>query len=135
VKQPAPHLWRLAFSIKLLDFRHELDNLFASRTTAAMSLKRTSSSQSQDGQSSSKRPNTGSKPLDSWLSVSLPKPPTCFGQSDPLHDADSTFLAWAAAAESPQDIAKLRNYVLEVANSEFRDDPPSHTAHGAVSWR
>lgn len=97
-----------------------------------MSLKRTSSSQGESS-SASKKPNTGTKPLDSWLSISLPKPPACFGQSDPLHDADSTFLAWAAAAESPQDITKLRNYVLEVANSQFRDEPPSHTAHGAVS--
>jgi hypothetical protein len=98
-----------------------------------MSLKRTASSQGSSSGSQAKKANVGSKPLDSWLSVSLPKPPHLFGQSEPLQDQDSTFLAWAANAESPQDIAKLRNWVLEVGNALFRDDPPSHTAHGAVS--
>ncbi|KAK9893330.1 hypothetical protein P389DRAFT_182104 [Cystobasidium minutum MCA 4210] len=93
-----------------------------------MSLKRAASS---EGGNDSKYPRTGSKPLDSWLSISLPKPPTIWARSDPLNDEDSTFLAWAAAAESPQDIARLRNYVLEVGNPDFRPDPPSHTAHGA----
>lgn len=95
-----------------------------------MSLKRTSSS--QDTGPSNKKANIGTKPLDSWLSVSLPKPPSIWARSDPLQDEDSTFIAWAAAAESTQDIARLRNYVLEVGNAEFREDPPSHTAHGAV---
>lgn len=94
-----------------------------------MSLKRTASSEDP----SAKKPKTGSKPLDGWLSVSLPKAPKPLGISDQLHDMDSTFIAWAAQAESTQDIAKLRNYVLEVGNGEVRDDPPSHTAHGAVS--
>lgn len=97
---------------------------------ARMSLKRTASSQDSAETKPAKR---GSKPLDNWLSVSLPKPPAIWARSDPLNDEDSTFLAWAASAESTQDIVKLRNYVLEVGNPNFRHDPPSHTAHGAVS--
>lgn len=99
---------------------------------ASSSLKRTASSSSQ-GNSSEKKQKTGSKPLDGWLSISLPRKPHPIGISDPLQDQDSTFLAWAAQAESTQDIQKLRNYVLEVANPDFSDEPASHTAHGAVS--
>lgn len=100
---------------------------------SSSSLKRTASSNPQGSSSDNKKQKTGSKPLDSWLAVGLPKKPHPLGVSDPLQDQDSTFLAWAAQAESPQDIQKLRNYVLEVANPDFSDEPASHAAHGAVS--
>jgi len=42
------------------------------------------------------------------------------------------FIGYAAPAESTQDIKKLREYVIQVANEDFRpDEPPSHVAHGA----
>lgn len=125
-------------SQSLLSFQHVISrncNTPVSGTLSihcdSMSLKRPSAS--QGGNDEKRAKSTGSKPLDSWLSISLPKPPALWARSDPLTDEDSTFLAWASAAESPQDIERLRNYVLEVANRDLRPDPPSHTAHGAVS--
>ena len=49
-----------------------------------------------------------------------------------MQDKDSTFIAYAALAESVQDIKRTREYVVEQANGEYRpDEPASHVAHGA----
>ncbi|CAD6567955.1 MAG: hypothetical protein CYPHOPRED_002175 [Cyphobasidiales sp. Tagirdzhanova-0007] len=72
------------------------------------------------------------KPLDGWLAVGPVKRPRPFGISSPLQDKDSTFLAYAAQAESAHDIKRVREYVVEQANEDFHpNEPASHVAHGA----
>lgn len=50
----------------------------------------------------------------------------------PLQDRDSTFVGYAALAETVQDIQKARDYIIETANDQVRDgEPASHVSHGA----
>lgn len=49
----------------------------------------------------------------------------------PLQDKDSTFIGYAALAESKHTVEKVRQYIM-LANDDFRPgEPASHVAHGA----
>lgn len=69
--------------------------------------------------------------LDGYFAVPLPKRPTPYGVSDPLNDKDSLFVAFAAQCESQHQASKLREYVTQIAASEYMEDPASHVMQGS----
>jgi putative IMPACT (imprinted ancient) family translation regulator len=93
-------------------------------------------SSSNSGQTKRPRPDSSTSSqtkkarLDGYFAVPLPKRPSPYGVSDPLNDKDSLFVAFAAQCENQHQANKLREYVTQMAVTEYREDPPSHVMQG-----